>query len=198
MSWVARHLARRHTDVHQAVRRQSADALGEVHRRLDVTLPATRCRHVGGGCTASAAARTPVPPGMTSPAASDRRARLCPHRWHCRMPAWRMQPHPGPVHTAQPSPCRRVNVLVDRGAPVHGSQVPHEALWRGHADFRTPRAPADTASEGSRFLRHLPVERRGGHRRAGRWQLGVFTRVRCRVRLRCCVFRHCGRATHLG
>ena len=31
------------------MRRQSADTLGEVHRWLDVTLPAVRCCRVGGG-----------------------------------------------------------------------------------------------------------------------------------------------------
>ena len=79
---------------------------------------------------------------------------------------------------------------------VPSCEVPHEALRRRRADPRTPGAPADSAGEGS--LWHLPVGRRGGHRRADRWRLGVFTRVRCRVRLRSCVFRHGGRATHLG
>ena len=35
-------LARRRGDVHQAMRRQSADALREIHRWLDVTLPRSR------------------------------------------------------------------------------------------------------------------------------------------------------------
>ena len=153
-----------------------------------------------GGCTASAAARSGTHASRDDISYRERTesptlptAVALPCAGLAYAAASRPRAH-GPAKSSE----EVEHVFVDRGALVSGSQVCHETLWRSHADSRTPGAPADAAGEGSRFLRHLPVGHGGSHRRAGRWRLGVFARVRCRVRLRCCVFRHCGRAAHLG
>ena len=109
-------------------------------------------------------------------------------------PAFR--PH---AHRPAESPQEGEHGLVDRGALVCGCEVPHEALWRRHADSWTPGAPVQTPpAKGPGSCGSSRLGGGGGHRRSGRWRLGVFTRVRCRVRLRHCVLHHGGRATHLA